>query len=151
MSRLKTRTTARYFENDKYVTDGLNCWTKSGTDFECRVECPYNKVKDEQDCIKAVCADALSLIKELTEDNNRCAKRILETDKTIAELRKNADEIAKTLPMAKKEIQADTVRKMHSLCKERAVIMVNTQDEQAVVVDVEDIDQIVKEMLEGER
>ena len=86
MARLKTRTTARYFENNKYVTDGLKCWTKSGTEFECRVECPYNKVKHEKDCIQAVCEDALSLIKELTEENEKLRYIIFnkkEQEKTV--------------------------------------------------------------------
>jgi len=38
---------------------------------------------------------------KLIDDNRWCSKRILETDKIIYELRKNTDEIAKVLPMAK--------------------------------------------------
>ena len=65
MTRLKNRTTARYFEKGKYVKDGLNCWTKSGADFECKVECPYNERKAECDCHTAVSKDALDYINEL--------------------------------------------------------------------------------------
>lgn len=65
MARLKNRTTAKYFEKDKYVKDGLNCWTKSGADFECKVECPYNERKGECDCHTAVSKDALDYINKL--------------------------------------------------------------------------------------
>ena len=65
MARLKNKTTARYFEKGKYVKDGLYCWTKSGADFECKVECPYNERKSECDCHTAVSKDALDYINEL--------------------------------------------------------------------------------------
>ena len=65
MARLKSRTTQRYFEKGKYVKDGLYCWTKSGADFECKVECPYNERKAECDCHTAVSKDALDYINEL--------------------------------------------------------------------------------------
>ncbi len=65
MARLKNKTTARYFEKGKYVKDGLYCWTKSGTDFECKVECLYNGCKAECDCHTAVSKDALEYINEL--------------------------------------------------------------------------------------
>lgn len=58
MARLKTRTIC-------YIKDALNCWSKSGADFECKVECPYNELKAECDCHTAVCKDALEYINEL--------------------------------------------------------------------------------------
>jgi len=70
MARVYTRTTANYFQKKgintwQYVKGGLACWAKSGTDFKCKVECPYNERKAECDCHTAVAKDALDYISEL--------------------------------------------------------------------------------------
>ena len=70
MARIYTRTMANYFRKNnintwKYVKDGLSCWSKSGADFGCKVECPYNERKAECDCHTAVSRDALEYINEL--------------------------------------------------------------------------------------
>ncbi|MBO5969372.1 MAG: hypothetical protein J6S14_12830 [Clostridia bacterium] len=70
MARIYTRTMANYFQKNnintwRYVKRGLNCWTKSTSDFECKVECPYNERKTECDCHTQVCKDAIEYINEL--------------------------------------------------------------------------------------
>ena len=70
MARIYTRTMANYFQKNnintwRYVKRGLNCWTKSNSDFECKVECPYNERKTECDCHTQVCKDAIEYINEL--------------------------------------------------------------------------------------
>ena len=65
-----------------YLKNGLDCWTRSGADFECKVECPYNNRKTEGDCHAAVCEDALEYIKELESD---LAKAKTEVAKEIFE------------------------------------------------------------------
>jgi hypothetical protein len=84
---------------------------------------------------------ALSLIKELTEANDRLKG-------TISRLGKNNDELARVLPLAKKEIQADTVREMQERIRlEFSDCYLN--DEICYGRFKTAVDRIAKEMLEG--
>ena len=105
----------------------------------CR-NCPYY---NEAPCILILQRDALALIKELTEENER-----LKLDVAVcgAELSRYTENIVQ---MAKQD-RADTVRKMQErldkhFCHDPASLGV----EQSLIMDV--IEQIAKEMLEGEK
>ena len=98
------------------------------------VSCPC-----DNECIgmESLMLDALSLIKELTEENESLKK-------TIDRLGKNNDEIARVYPLAIKEAEANTVRKMQERLKAKAYTNNYCQD----VVLLSNIDQIAREMLE---
>ena len=105
-------------------------------------DCPYCPLtRDYSPCSTTMAKNALSLINELTEENERLKH-------TISLLGKNNDELARVLPLAKKEVEvetrADTVSEMQERLK-------NTFDHRGLVgVDIIEkrIDQIAKEMLE---
>ena len=80
------------------IIKALECCTKDGC-----TSCPHFK---KVPCQKPLMQNALSLIKELTEENERL-------NQIITQLGKNNDEIARVYPLAIKEAKADTVRKMH--------------------------------------
>ena len=93
----------------------------------CVDECPYG---DMHYCGSAMATDALSLIKELTEDIEWSAKRILEADKKVAEL----TEVNERLKGVKEEYEtfigtlipydkliADTVKKMQTEIEARCI------------------------------
>ena len=75
-------------------------------------------------------------IKELTEENES-------RKQTIDQLGKNNDEIARVYPLAIKEAEANTVRKMQKRLKAKAYTNNYCQD----VVLLSNIDQIAKEMI----
>lgn len=81
-------------------------------------------------------ADALALIKQLTEENERLKQ-------TITQLGKNNDEIARVYPLAIKEAKANTVREMQERIKTRCI---KSGIYPAIVARA--IDQVAKEMLE---
>ena len=98
--------------------------------------CPNSALVD---CRRVLEQNTISLIKELTEENES-RKQIID------QLGKNNDEIARVYPLVIKEAKANTVRKMQERLKAKAYTNNYCQD----VVLLSNIDQIVKEMLEGE-
>ena len=73
-------------------------------------QCPYYK-PSESNCISNMSIDALSLIKELTEENTFLHKTITENAQLALEV--TLEEIEKA--------KADTVNKMYSMIKERCI------------------------------
>lgn len=120
-------------------------------------QCPIDeKIKDDCECGKVVARNALSLIKELTEDNEWSAKLIFEADKKIAKLteenerlRAENDELCDNiacLEIDKENAERRTVRKMQTeieaRCRKGGIYPAFVKST---------IDQIAKEMLEGEK
>ena len=109
--------------------------------------------------------DALFLINELTEDIEWSAKRILEADKKVAELTeenerlkhtisqmgKNNDELARVLPLAKKEVEGETAREIFKeidrLIVRRMIADIPFIDERLIT----DITELKKKYTEGDR
>ena len=91
------------------IIKALECCTETHT---CE-DCAYD---NKQWCVNTNMSNALSLINELTEENKSLKH-------TISQLGKNNDELARVLPLAKKEVEgetrADTVRKMRDRLKRR--------------------------------
>ncbi|MBO7158110.1 MAG: hypothetical protein J6W31_05860 [Clostridia bacterium] len=112
------------------IVKALECW---GSEYGCK-GCPLI----EQGCFDCgqipleISQSIIALIKELTEDKEWAAKRILEADKEITRL---------------KQERADTVRKMQERLHERF------GDRAAYTASHchENIDRIADEMLEGEK
>ena len=80
---------------------------------------------------------------ELTEDLRGENERL---QQTISQLGKNNDEIARVYPLAIKEAKADTVRKMQDELKKTFSALCKGEMSDLYRI----IDQIAKEMLEGE-
>jgi hypothetical protein len=114
------------------IITALECCRGKG----CK-ECPYNC--NCATCISTLQGDALSLIKELTEENGRLKARVLEEN----HLRHQAEEM---LANGMSVVKADTVSKMHSEIEARCI---KGGIYPAFVAST--IDQIAKEMLEGEK
>ena len=81
-------------------------------------KCPYddNPRLSFEGCLLRKMTDALALIKELTEDNEWSAKRIIDADKEIARLRASSIDY-RNIPDIKADVKADTVRKMRESIK----------------------------------
>ena len=112
--------------------------------------CPYGKWS--AGCRDEMCGDALSLIKELTEENERLrAEKESANKEAFHKWKKLADEIADRYEGlyqdAKNALVADTVRKMQERLKDKAIGFPNYTGE---VIAARWVDQIAKEMLEGE-
>lgn len=93
------------------IIKALECCVKADTHYDCRSlncpalindECIYTGIT-EQECNRKQFADALSIIKELTEENERL--RELGTTKEIEK------------EIVRRETRADTVRKMQEQIK----------------------------------
>ena len=89
--------------------------------------CP--REKEDGHCMYRLNEDALALIRELTEENER--------------LRESGVDY-RNIPYIKSEVRADTVRKMQERLKAQKFTHKNFGE----LVYVEDIDQIAKEMVE---
>ena len=101
--------------NAEQVKKALECCTNGS----CGTECPYYEYEP---CQTVLDEDALSLIKELTEENER--------------LHASCTELTQNLH----ECKADTVKEMHSMLCEGRV-----SNDNVVIV----ANQVAKEMLEG--
>ena len=66
-------------------------------------KCEWHEVGNG--CMSKLEQSALSLINELTEENERLKH-------TISQLGKNNDELARVLPLAKKEVEGETAREI---------------------------------------
>lgn len=128
--------------NAEQVKKALECCADCGNCKECPYDgMPYTSSKDR--CTYNLTRDALALInsqeqriKELTEENANLHASCTEFERKCASLN---DECAKA--------KADAVREMQKKIKARKFTHKNFGD----LVYVEDIDQIAKEIAEGER
>lgn len=101
--------------NREQIIKALEC-CHSSCDADCK-QCTYRgKADDEEDlgitCINVLIKDTLSLIKELTEENERLLARNFELSE-----KGEKDMIAQLIAEAKSE----AIIKMHSLIKERCI------------------------------
>ena len=136
--------------NREQIIKALECCSTTG---DCP-KCLYND--DTSLCINRILKDALSLIKELTEekfdiecsykalkrDNERLHETCTEFERKCASLN-DAYEFVNGIVLQSK---ADTVRKMQERIKAEKFHHKNFGD----LVYLADIDQIAKEMLEGD-
>lgn len=123
------------------IIKAMEC-CNTNSEIDCR-DCPYrNKEIDLYDgCVNTLVKDALALIKQLTEENERLKG-------TITQLGKNNDEIARVYPLAIKEAKADTARTIQN--KLRGVAFVDaTFMGKPNVVTMDDVDRIISDILEG--
>ena len=118
------------------IIKALECCANKAEGCLCS-DCPFVRSRY---CTNRLRENALLLIKELTEENERL-------NQTITQLGKNNDEIARVYPLAIKEAKAGTVRKMQKRLKAKAYTNNHCQD----VVLLSNIDQIAKEMLEAQK
>lgn len=150
--------------NKEQIIKALECCTYGGDVTKSQVEvcspCPYF---NEGNCTDILKENALSLIKELTEESKKWEQAYDCMDSACRELSSKCDELTEEneslktqrrvlavgLKDMRKEIRgikADTVRKMHSEIKDRCI---KGGIYPAFVKST--IDQIAKEMLEGEK
>lgn len=139
-------------------------------DMPCE-ECPYNCDAHDEICLDVLAADALALItsqeqdkeklgllideivkekRELFEENKRLTaenERLSGAVKQYEEERKYHFEMSRTRIA---EAKADTVRKMQERLKADAVTIQDHTGKLGVVVGVGNIDDVAREMLEGD-
>lgn len=151
--------------NANEIMKALECCNKNN--FSKCTECPCGKVY--QFCSQELCLEALSLIKELTEENERLTNNIVEqsaenmmligenkrlqkalnTDISIVRVSRGSGKTAHLREVGRIKvdaIRADTVRKMQERLKEHLEKPEFPWDSFTVAEEV--IDQIAKEMLE---
>ena len=104
------------------------------------IDCPFQASDKYVECA-GLTLSALSLIKELTEENERLRA---EAENQSILWKQHFESIYET---AKETVRADTVRKMQERLK--AEVHENVMGRKFIMLYVEDIDQIAKE-LEGE-
>ena len=134
--------------NAETVKKALECCLANDIcDSKCG-ECQYKSTG--ADCMDCMLRDALALInsqeqriKELTEENERLK---LDVEVCGAELSRYTENIVQ---MAKQD-RADTVRKMQERLKAETITIQDHTGKLGLVVLVGTIDQIAKEMEEGE-
>lgn len=121
--------------NAEQIMKGLECCASYDRDASCG-ECPYMyaELADNEICSNRMAEDALSLIKELTEENERLVKAL----DTMSADHNRAISLTETY----------TVRKMQKRLLGKFNICDKAMYSQVTVHDV--INQIAKEMLEGE-
>lgn len=119
--------------NRDQIVKALECCIKN----QCENCCQCGNWHEQWNCMTFLMKNALSLIKELTEENDRLK---LDVEVCGAELSRYTENIVQ---MAKQD-RADTVRKMHAEIKERCI---KGCIYPAFVART--IDQIEKEMMEG--
>ena len=120
------------------IIKALECLTGEEVMF-CR-ECGYNKV-GAFSCRKELAKDALALIKQLTEENERLNGKVA----MYEEERKYHFEMSRKRIA---ESKANTVRAMQEKLHEEAWYEV-LYEEEICIVAIDDVDRIAKEMLEG--
>ena len=156
--------------NREQIIKALECCTrgrKSKDDYPCD-SCPYNECNlvggTGERQISGTCQgwlmkDALALIRELTEENERLRADKKELVNENAELKNQIqeadfteeeidfiDEYTRLLNEGIRDAKANTVRKMQKRLHKRKVSYGNITFR---VVHIDDIDQIAKEMLDG--
>jgi hypothetical protein len=137
--------------NKEQIIKALECCASEK--YICE-QCPIEqKIKDDCECGEVVARNALALIKELTEENERLrAEKEAENKELFHRWKKIADETADRYEGlyqdAKKSLVASTVRNMQERLRARRVSYGNITFK---VVPIDDIDQIAKEMVEGEK
>lgn len=134
------------------IIKALECCTSIGG---CK-KCPYSingKPKDNGDCGQEMLIDALSLLKEFTEENerlrNRVVCKVVIPNEKLEEIK---TECLSRVEIDIKAIQADTVRKMQEKLRDQSEFNWYADEDRALYyVDLQVwADQIVREMLEGE-
>ena len=134
--------------NREQIIKALECCTLGGC-HDCR-GCP-NGNHLLSVCKRIAMEDALSLIKELTEENERLREQNEKCQSVALKQEDTMQIIAQEKQAYYDELQtikADTVRKMQERLKAKA--KAHYFDNCNYAVAVEDIDQIAKEMLEGD-
>lgn len=127
-------------DNREKIIEALEiCITEKG---RCR-NCPYY---NEAPCIHILQRDALSLIKELTKENERLTA---DNEWLKREVNTNEEDYTKVAKNFYNKGKADTVRKMQERLKHHLEKPEFPWDSFTVAEEV--IDQIAKEMLEGEK
>ena len=129
--------------NREQIIKALECCLVESNCTGCPLHHQY-----ETDCLKYAGEKALSLIKELTEDNEAQAETItnlIDTIKNVSGVKEEYEAFIGGLKPKIDEIRADTVRKM----QERLNAQKFTHKNFGELVYVDDIDKIAKEMLEG--
>lgn len=134
--------------NAEQVKRGLECCANND---ECVGEaCPYYTTG----CEKNMPKDALALInsqeqriKELTEENERLHASCTELTQCCTKL----ETLYKIECRRVDTVKADTVRKMQERLKADAVTIQDHTGKLGVVVGVGNIDDVAREMLEGEK
>lgn len=96
-------------------------------------ECYYHRWL-EPTCRGVLCEDALALIKELTEENER--------------LRTRNEALVQALPTIRQVAKADTLRKFLNYAIDNAVCKDNNDGTERLFVSIPKLRQITKEMLE---
>ena len=130
------------------VIKALECCAKN----DC-TQCRYHR--QENECVDLLASQTLSLIKELTEENERLKLR-RKNKELFHKWKKIVDETADRFEMlyqdAKASLIADTVRKMHALLHEKKKTIYCDENERLWydIVEMDDIDQIVDKLLQGE-
>ena len=127
--------------NREQIIKALEC-CQTQYDRNC-YECPYGRHRTRSisviTCSSILRKDLLSLVNELTEENERLSGKVAEYE----EERKYHFEMSRKRIA---EAKADTVRKMQERLHERKVSYGNITFR---VVPIDDIDQIAEEMAEG--
>jgi hypothetical protein len=123
--------------NREKIMKGLECCASYDRDASCG-ECPYMyaELADNEICSNRMAEDALALIKELTEENERLTKTNLIFARNVETVAANYYKLGCT----------DTVRKM----QERLNEAFKHYPQRCGDCCKEKVDQIAKEMLEGE-
>ena len=142
--------------NREQIIKALECCASE--EYIC-TQCPIDeKIKDDCECGKVVARNVLSLVKELTEENERLRAEANKLDALCDELGVDIDvklkhiyELEDKLKAEKADvmyfkdqIRADTVKKMQERLNKECLI-----DRGYEVLLEGTIDQIAKEMLEG--
>ena len=139
--------------NREQIINGLECLNGN------RDRCPncsiLNIVRSSRSCKRLILDDAISLIKELTEDNEAQAETITSLLKTIEGVQGVKSEYETfiggmkcQIDKIKAETKADTVRKMQERLKAEAYPFPCAIGVEYAVPYCK-VDQIAKEMLEG--
>ncbi len=146
--------------NRDQIVKALECCASD--EYICN-QCPIDeKIKDDCECGKVVARNALTIIKELTEENAKLARSCTELTRKleIANLDIECKErICESYALqygttADKEVwlkkeRADTVRKMQERLKAETITIQDHTGKLGSVVLVDTIDQIANELLEG--
>lgn len=137
--------------NREQIIKALECHASGKID-NC-IHCPYNNIdlKYDETCAQRMLGDAILLIKELTEENERLsAEKEAENKELFHKWKKIADETADRYEGlyqdAKKSLVASTVRKM----QERLIAEFRKDDRMNYYLRMT-LDQIAKEVLEVEK
>ncbi len=136
--------------NREQIIKALECCKFGKDEAKCK-ECNWHPwIKPR--CWRLLASNALSLIKELTEENERLRERVKAVEEgAVRSFESQQDLYRKMVEALNREIheaKADTVRKMQErLYREFASLGANDKFNKALFLTK--VDQIAKEMLEG--